>query len=315
MRCRPLLVLLCSLCVGAEELPGPHQPPHLDFQQGTVQVGDGLATIALGEELRYLAGADARFVVERVWGNPPDPSILGLILPIPAAAAEEEPEGQDGGMADGTAPEGTEQEGTAQPPADPVGGWGIVVSWDGSGHVEDGDAAGIDYDGLLQEMRDGIAAGSEERARAGYPRVELLGWAEPPHYDAATHKLYWAKSLRFGGSPHPELNYCVRILGARGVLELNAVAALGDLARVAEASRGVLAATALSQGHRYEDYQHGIDPVAAGGITALVAGGLLAKKVGLLALVGAFLLKGWKLVMILGFGLLVLWRKLAGGRS
>lgn len=40
-----------------------------------------------------------------------------------------------------------------------------------------------------------------ERAKAGYPTVELVGWAEPPHYDSTAHKLYWAKDLKFSMPP------------------------------------------------------------------------------------------------------------------
>ena len=29
--------------------------------------------------------------------------------------------------------------------------------------------------------------------------MELVGWAAPPRYDKATHKLYWAKELKVDG--------------------------------------------------------------------------------------------------------------------
>src|SRR5436305_542860 len=83
----------------------------------------------------------------------------------------------------------------------PVAGsaaWAVVITYDEDGYVKDDDAAKIDYGDLLKKMQQGIRDENDERKRAGYPAVELVGWAEPPRYDSASHKLYWAKSLRFG---------------------------------------------------------------------------------------------------------------------
>ena len=70
------------------------------------------------------------------------------------------------------------------------------------------------------------------RVDAGYEPIELVGWATPPRYDSRTHKLYWAKELKFGDSDENTLNYNIRILGRRGVLVLNAVAGMSQLALV-----------------------------------------------------------------------------------
>ncbi len=234
-------------------------------QEGTVTVGDHLAELALPEGLRYLGQADARHLLEQVWHNPPDPSVLGVVLP---------PKGQEAA-------------------------WAMVVSWDGEGHVADDDAAKMDYGDLLKTMQEDAEESNPERAKQGYSTVELLGWAEQPHYDRETHKIYWAKKLRFSDDPQvTTLNYSVRILGARGVLELNTIDRNENLPAVAKASKDILAVTSLTKGNRYEDFQDGIDPVKAGGITALIVGGVLAKKVGLLAVIGVFLLKFFKILII-----------------
>ena len=52
-------------------------------------------------------------------------------------------------------------------------------------------------------------------------------------FDSAQKKLYWAKELRFDGSPETTLNYNLRILGREGVLVLNAVAEVSQLSEVA----------------------------------------------------------------------------------
>ena len=59
---------------------------------------------------------------------------------------------------------------------------------------------------MQQEVQDG----NPERQKEGYPPSNLVGWAaNTPHYDKATHKLYWAKDLKFGteSGGHPQLQY------------------------------------------------------------------------------------------------------------
>jgi len=67
-----------------------------------------------------------------------------------------------------------------------------------------------------------VQEGSKERVKEGYPPIELIGWAAPPRYDSAAKKLYWAKEIEIRDSPNTrELQH--RLLGRRGVLNLNAV--------------------------------------------------------------------------------------------
>ncbi len=278
---RPFVLLLS--CLSMYQLAAAEGPRHeLHFVTGSVTVGSGLATIAVPADCRYLAGDDARFWVEKVWHNPADPDVMGMVVPSELAEWYQTP------------PEarGTDEEA-------PKRSWGMVVSWAGeTGHVADDEARSTDFPALLKDMQESISAANPEREKAGYGTLELLGWAEPPHYDAQSKKLYWAKSLRFNGEPSPTLNYCVRILGARGVLELNTVDDLSALPEVALAAKTVLAATEFTAGNRYADFKSGVDPVAAGGIAALIGGGLLAKKVGLFAVFGVFFLKFFKLLVL-----------------
>ena len=282
-----LLGLAVSVWAGDPETNPTSDAPathKLTFTTGTVTVGQQLATIALPADCRYLAGADAQFWVEKVWHNPPDSDIVGLVVPEELATWYEEL-----ASAKPRDPE----------PEPPARSWGMVVSWGGeTGHVEDSDARSTDFDALLKDMQEGTKESNPERIRAGYGKIDLLGWAEPPHYDSGSKKLYWAKSLRFNDEPSPTLNYCVRVLGARGVLELNAVDDQAAIKEVATSAKLILAGTHFTAGNRYADYKAGIDPVAAGGIAALVGGGLVAKKLGILAIFGVFLLKFAKLLIL-----------------
>jgi uncharacterized membrane-anchored protein len=123
-----------------------------------------------------------------------------------------------------------------------------------------------------------------ERQRLGYPSMELVGWAQPPHYDAATHKLYWAKELREVGSAGSGLNYNIRVLGRKGVLVLNAIAGMDQLDEVAATMPKVMATVDFQPGSTYADFDPRVDKVAKYGIAALVAGTAVgvAAKAGLL---------------------------------
>ncbi len=170
--------------------------------------------------------------------------------------------------------------GLVVPPDLPDGeeaGWAIIVSYVDDGYVQDSDAASMDFNELLTEMQRDADAESASLREQGFAAAQLLGWAEPPHYDSTEKKLYWAQRLLFDGDSVPTLNYNVRILGRRGFLVLNAVADDGMLSTVSTGSRSILAATEFAAGHRYEDFDSSLDKVAAYGIGGLIAGKLLIK--------------------------------------
>ena len=112
------------------------------------------------------------------------------------------------------------------------------------------------------------------------------------------HKLYWAKQLKFGGGNEDTLNYNIRILGRRGVLVLNAVAAMSQLPEIERNAPKILAALDFNPGNRYADFSEASgDKVASYGIAALVAGGVAA-KLGLFKGLWVLLLGAKKFVII-----------------
>jgi uncharacterized membrane-anchored protein len=236
----------------SEEEFGKQLEAKLTFETGKVNVAGGLATLDLPAGWRYLQEKDARFMVEQVWGNPPNDLVKGVALPA--------------GLITRT--------------------WAIIVKYEDEGHTADEDASKLDFDEMLTQLKDGAKESNPARKQAGYPTVELLGWAEPPHYDAAAKKLYWAKRLQFSDTPHPTLNYDVRILGRRGHLVLTALGDDSDLKVIREGCTGVLQATEFTAGNKYADFDESSDKKAAGGIAGLIVGGALLAKVakgGLLA--------------------------------
>jgi uncharacterized membrane-anchored protein len=243
---------------------------NLKYQQGEIDLRGGLATLSVPKEFNYLGPDDAETVLVKLWGNPPsDDKPLGLLIPA--------------GMT----------------PLD-TNCWVVTIEYSDDGYVKDGDASKINYDDLLKKMQKGIAENNKARQDQGYPSITLVGWAAPPHYDAATHKLYWAKDLKFGDSPEDTLNYSIRMLGRRGVLELNAVAGIGQFAEIDRQVPQILGMVDFKQGNRYADFDPKVDKVAKYGIATLVAGGALAAaaKLGLLKGLWVFILAAKKFIII-----------------
>jgi uncharacterized membrane-anchored protein len=253
----------------------------LKYQRGEVVLKNGLATLKVPEGVEFLNGQDAHTVLVKLWGNPPMPDPLGLLMPVNAG------------------------------PLSPDS-WAVIITYEEEGYVKDQDAEKIDYADLLKQMQKDVHDTNKEREKQGYPAVELIGWAAPPHYDKAVHKLYWAKQLKFGGGDEDTLNYNIRILGRRGVLVLNAVAAMPQLPEIERNAPKILAALDFNPGNRYADFSAASgDKVASYGIAALVAGGVAA-KLGLFKGLWVLLLGAKKFVIIGVVALTAFLRKLFG---
>ena len=108
--------------------------------------------------------------------------------------------------------------------------------------------------------------------------------------------------------PH-SVNYKTFALGREGYFTLNLVTEVTGLTANKVHSRKLLSALDYNTGKAYTDFNSSTDNVAAYGITALVAGAA-AKKLGLIAIIGAFLAKSAKLIVVAFGGLAYAVRKL-----
>lgn len=241
----------------------------LHFQKGKIVVGDDLATFDLPDTFVFLGSADAERVLE-AWGNPPSSEPpLGMLMPAGVSPFE-------------------------------AASWAVTVQYEESGYVSDEDAAKIDYAEMLKDMQDELREANPQREQQGFENIQLIGWAAPPHYDAAEKKLYWAKELQFGDAKEHTLNYNIRVLGRKGVLVLNFVAGMEQLPEIEQNVGKVLAMTEFNPGSRYVDFNPSMDKVAAYGLGALIAG-KVAAKAGLFATLLILLKKLW-IVPVLAFG-------------
>ena len=246
-------------------------------QSGTVLIAKGVAQLDLGPKFRFLDAKDSATYLTKVLGNPPEAvqGIDGMIMPT----------------ADGE-------------------GWFAVVEYAPEGYVGDADAATINYDDLLKEMKAAAAETAKERRAQGFRGAELIGWAQKPFYDAKAKKLYWAKALQFDGQPNQTLNYNVRILGRAGYINVDIVDSIDQLEKINAQMPAILSTVNFTKTNTYTDYVPGTDRVAAYGLATLVAGGILAKAglfKGLLVLLAA----SWKVIAVFVLGAVAAFRRFA----
>ena len=251
----------------------------LHYQAGQITLPNNIATLKLPNEFRYLSPEDTEKVLVDAWGNPPsDEKTLGMIVST---------------KHDVLSPEG----------------WGVIITYMADGHVKDSDADDINYDELLKQMQENTTSYNEERIKAGYEPLTLVGWAEKPSYNKDTHKFYWAKELMPGSNPQHSLNYDIRVLGRQGVLVLSAISRMQDIQDVKAQMPAIVAATEFTPGNTYGDFDAKTDHVAEYGLAALVAGGV-ATKLGLFGKLAALLIAFKKLIVVAVIALLAAIKKI-----
>ncbi len=278
-----VLIPAAVLCLGTQwanaqdYAPSPEEQAYLEEMQkvmeslnpqtGEIVLGGDLVTLSVPEEFYFLSADDAETVLVDMWGNPPGQEVLGMLFPASFTPLDYD-------------------------------SWAVTIQYSDDGHVSDHDAIDIDYDELLEEMQDEARAANSDRIDEGYESIEIVGWAEPPHYVASSRKMYWAKEIQFGEMEETTLNYEIRALGRTGVLSMTFIAPTSQLDAINQSREAVLAMAEFNEGRRYEDFDSNIDKVAAYGVGALVAGkvaaktGVLAGALLLLKKVGIFILIG-----------------------
>lgn len=225
-----------------------------------VRLGD-IAEMTLPGGYRF-ADAEATQMLMEAMGNPSSGQEMGLIAP------------------------------------DGEGDWFIVFEYDPVGFIEDDDHEEIDADALLKSISQATEAANEQRREMGGGELHVTGWSEPPYYDPNSNNLKWALEAvdEVGGSV---VNYNVRLLGRGGYMSATLVSDPSLLATHKPEAERLLQGFSYVDGKRYADFIDG-DKLAGYGLTALIAGGAgaAAAKLGLFAVVGKFLGKIWKILVV-----------------
>ena len=288
LRLQCLIVIVAVGCLAVAPA-GAQQPPDkaqqdrmvqlyksIQWQAGPIkgQLG-GMAEIQVPAGYKFTGQAGAAKWME-LNENPPDPTLLGIIVP-----------------ADG---------------AD----WFLSFSFRDVGYVKDDEKGKLDANAILEDIRQGTEAANQERRRRGWDEVHVVGWVQPPAYDKDTHNLTWAIKGRSGQSEGA--NYDIRILGRRGVMSVKMVADANQVMALAPTVKTLLGGFDFAAGNKYAEWRTG-DKVAAYGLTGLITGGaaVAAAKTGLLGKLATLIAKGGKAIILgllaLGAGL---WKFLTG---
>lgn len=181
----------------------------------------------------------------------------------------------------------------------------VALEYEDAGYIKDDEAKDWDADELLQSLKDGTEAGNEEREKMGIGPIKVTRWIEPPAYDAASHRLVWSAEVvaKIGEDPDPTINYNTYVLGREGYISANLIASSSTVDASRQEAGPLLQAITFNDTKRYTDFDSSTDKVAAYGLTALV-GGLAAKKLGLLAVIAAFVLKFAKIIAVAAVALI-----------
>jgi uncharacterized membrane-anchored protein len=229
---------------------------------------------------KYLGREQSKYVLEELWGNLPQENLEGMLFP------------ED---------------------ADPFtdSSYVYIISYSPIGYVKDKDAKDIDYDELLDEMKKDQVEENTQRTAIGLDAMYTIGWASAPYYDEQQKVLHWAIEYKVDGADENTLNYKIISLGRKGMLSMNAVAAMSQMNDVKANVDQVLHMAEFTAGNRYQDFDSKVDDVAAWTVGGLVAGKILAKTVA-----GAGILKFLKFIIIgviaLGGGI---WRFITGRKK
>ena len=266
-----------------QEIEAAMKAAYAAAQEGPadVKLGDQ-AVVHLPESMFFVPRIQADRLMA-AYGNGKDPSLLGVVMP--------KSDDDD---------------------------WVITVNFDKAGYIKDDDAKNWNVSELLDSLRDGTEESNVERKKRGFPELVMDGWVEAPKYDSSTQRLVWSVAVKHKGetaNDNPTVNYNTYALGRDGYITLDLITQKNLVPKDKTAVLTLLDNLKYVEGKRYADFNSSTDKVAEYGLAALVAG-VAAKKLGLFAVIAAFLAKFAKVGILaaaaLGGGL---WKRFRGKKA
>ena len=147
--------------------------------------------------------------------------------------------------------------------------WQAILAYDSRGYIDD--KGKLDAAALLTMARAAQDVSNKHLLESGHEPRTLLGWAEPPRYDAARHHVVWGMRLQSPSDTAPTSDYNTRILGRKGFVSVDVVTPTTDASARKRRATDLLGRITFNPGARYEDYVAG-DKVAEMGLAKLVLG-------------------------------------------
>src|SRR5689334_25306929 len=103
------------------------------FQTGDIVLPNKVATLHLGDKYQYMSPDEANKLLQ-LWGNLPDDSLQGAVVPVGVDLMGE-------------------------------GRWIVFLSYTDEGHIDDSDAEDIDYDEMLENLKEGQKQANAQRIK------------------------------------------------------------------------------------------------------------------------------------------------------
>lgn len=181
--------------------------------------------------------------------------------------------------------------------------WMADILFEDVGYVSDKEAREWDTEALFETLREGDEEQNKIRRERGIAEIEMVAWIQKPTYDEKTNRLIWAVDLKeVGPYANPELdntvNYNTYVLGREGYIEVGFITGAKRIQEEQQIAQDLLSRIRFNSGKAYADFNPNTDAVYEQGLTSLIGGITLAAKLGIFALISAFILKFWKVLAI-----------------
>ena len=168
--------------------------------------------------------------------------------------------------------------------------WFMVFEFEETGYIKDDEKEDCDQDASLDSLKEGTKQGNEWRKENNIPEMEVVGWHTAPFYNEKTNNLEWG--IEFASNGNQIINYNIRYLGRKGVMEVILVCNPDQLEKAIDETQSLLVSYSFTKGNKYSEFVSG-DKMAKYGLSALVAGGTIAA-----AAKSGLLQRFWKFILI-----------------
>jgi len=185
--------------------------------------------------------------------------------------------------------------------------WFVVARYAPEGYIKDDDAKDWDVDELLEGLQQGTEISNKFRKERGISEIEIVDWLDRPQYDERVHHLTYSvliKEKEVAQGSDMTANWTTYLLGRKGYIDLTLVSGENEINDHKTYASAISSEFKFLEGKHYDDFNSNTDKVAAYGLAALI-GGAAAKKLGLFAIIGVFLVKFAKVFIIAGLALAV----------
>lgn len=185
----------------------------------------------------------------------------------------------------------------SNPEVDANAQWFVLLTYNDSGHIMDDDAYDWNKNELLESIEEGTDAANKVRRERGFGELQILGWVNPPEYDSYTNRMLWSIKTLNEGASGPGINFNTLALSREGYMSMNLVTQLDRIQEDKVISDNLLSSLDFQPGYKYNEFNEDTDRLAEYGLAALITG-VAAKKLGIFAIIIAFIIKFAKIIAI-----------------